>query len=74
MDSFIEHVFLEQHLESWCPETGPVREFMELVCTTLSKNAFMTADKKKEYILWFKNYFAQPEQKDILKVSGVIEN
>jgi len=73
VESFIEHVFLEKHLEEWCPQSGPVREFMEVVCTTLSKNAFMTAAHKKDYIVWFRNYFEQPEQKDILRASGALE-
>lgn len=73
MDSFIEHVFLERHIESWCPESGPLRDFMEAVCTTLSKNAFMTAEKKLEYINWFRDYFDQPDQKDILTISGVLD-
>ena len=72
MESFIDHVFLEQHLASWCPESGPVREFMEVVCTALSKNAFMTAKRKEYYIKWFKNYFEQTHQKDILKITGAI--
>jgi len=73
MDSFIEHVFLERHIEEWCPQTGPLRDFMEAVCTTLSKNAFMTAEKKLEYIDWFRDYFNRPHQKDILTISGALD-
>ena len=73
MDSFIDHVFLEGHIESWCPASGPLREFMEVICTLLSKNAFMTVSKKVEHLEWFRNYFEGPEQKDILKISGAIE-
>lgn len=36
--NFTEHVFLEDHLEPWCPKEGPIRHFMELVLTGLSKN------------------------------------
>lgn len=43
---FTEHVFLEQHLESWCPSSGPVRHFMELVCVGLSKNSYIAAKEK----------------------------
>ena len=45
---------------------------MEVVCTTLSKNAFMTAHKKEEYIFWFRDYFSQTDQRDILIASGAI--
>ena len=72
-DSFVDHVFLEQHIESWCPQEGPIREFMEVVCTSLSKNAFMTVEKKVYYINWFRDYFDQPRAKEILKISGVLE-
>ncbi|KAH8410813.1 hypothetical protein KR222_010808, partial [Zaprionus bogoriensis] len=62
---FSEHIFLEQHLEGWCPSRGPVRHFMELVCVGLSKNPYVTAREKKEHILWFRDYFES--KKDILK-------
>lgn len=56
---FSEHIFLEQHLEGWCPSRGPVRHFMELVCVGLSKNSYITAQDKQEHINWYKDYFAQ---------------
>ena len=62
---FSEHIFLEQHLEPWCPEKGPIRHFMELVCVGLSKNHFITAKEKKEHILWYRDYFE--EKKEMLK-------
>ncbi|KAM8707827.1 hypothetical protein ACLKA7_014885 [Drosophila subpalustris] len=62
---FSEHIFLEQHLEGWCPNKGPIRHFMELVCVGLSKNPYVTAQEKKEHILWFRDYFEA--KKDILK-------
>lgn len=62
--SFAEHVFLEHLLESWCPKTGPVRVFMELVCVGLSKNPYLTVEQKHEHIEWYQNYFH--EKKDIL--------
>lgn len=55
---FTEHVFLERHLESWCPTKGPIRHFMELVCVGLSKNPYFTVTQKKEHIEWFREYFA----------------
>ncbi len=36
---------------------GPVRHFMELVVTGLSKNPYYTAEEKKEVVAWYKNYF-----------------
>lgn len=62
---FSEHIFLEQHLEGWCPNKGPIRHFMELVCVGLSKNPYVTAQEKKDHIFWFRDYFEA--KKDILK-------
>ena len=66
-------LFFLLSIEEWCPQTGPLRDFMEAICTTLSKNAFMTAEKKVEYIVWFRDYFDQPHQKDILSLSGALD-
>ncbi|KAF5296169.1 hypothetical protein FQA39_LY12623 [Lamprigera yunnana] len=65
---FDEHIFLEKHLEGWCPPKGPIRYFMELVCVGLSKNPYITVQMKKEHIEWFKDYFKEKE--DILKEVG----
>jgi small subunit ribosomal protein S31 len=54
---FTEHIFLEQHLEAWCPTKGPIRHFMELVCVGLSKNYHCSAQEKLDHINWFKEYF-----------------
>jgi small subunit ribosomal protein S31 len=67
---FTEHVFLEHHLEPWCPKKGPVRHFMELVCVGLSKNPYITVQMKLEHINWFRNYFE--EKKQILEDTGAI--
>ncbi|XP_063598476.1 small ribosomal subunit protein mS31-like [Penaeus indicus] len=68
---FQDHVFLEHHLEGWCPRRGPIRHFMELVCTGLSKNPYLTVERKKAHIMWYKNYFE--EKHDLLKEIGAIE-
>ncbi|VDK21016.1 unnamed protein product [Anisakis simplex] len=34
------------------PRTGPIAHFMELVCVGLSKNPYMTAEKKKSHLEW----------------------
>ncbi|XP_055854760.1 28S ribosomal protein S31, mitochondrial [Episyrphus balteatus] len=62
---FSEHIFLEQHLEPWCPTKGPIRHFMELVCVGLSKNPYITAREKKAHILWYRDYFE--DKKELLK-------
>lgn len=62
---FSEHIFLEQHLENWCPNKGPIRHFMELVCVGLSKNPYLTAREKKEHILWYRDYFES--KRELLK-------
>jgi len=72
-DPFHQHVFLEHHLDPWCPKQGPVRHFMELVCVGLSKNPYMTAKKKKDTIFWFKDYFERPESMEILESMGAWE-
>ncbi|XP_022915909.1 small ribosomal subunit protein mS31 [Onthophagus taurus] len=59
---FAEHVFLEKHLEPWCPPKGPIRHYMELVCVGLSKNPYMSVKHKKEHIEWYKEYFTDKEK------------
>ncbi|XP_054718148.1 28S ribosomal protein S31, mitochondrial-like [Uloborus diversus] len=67
---FNEHIFLEQNLQGF-PDQGPIRHFMELVCVGLSKNPYITIDRKIENINWFRNYFMEKE--DILKQCGAID-
>ncbi|KAK4873281.1 hypothetical protein RN001_015310 [Aquatica leii] len=59
---FTEHIFLDKHLEGWCPSKGPLRHFMELVCVGLSKNPYLTVQMKKEHIEWFRDYFKEKKQ------------
>jgi len=72
-DPFHKHVFLEHHLESWCPKTGPVRHFMELVCIGMSKNPYISSSKKLETIHWFKDYFEREDNLDLLIHGGYWE-
>nr|CAG4634741.1 EOG090X04UC [Alona affinis] len=67
---FHEHVFLEPHLDPWCPKRGPIRHFMELVTVGLSKNPYMTLETKLEHILWFRDFF--DEHRNILVESGAM--
>ena len=39
--------------------SGPVRHFMEMVVTGLSKNPHYTAQEKRENVQWYRDYFAQ---------------
>lgn len=57
--SFSEHVFLDEHLEPWCPRKGAMRNFMELVCIGLSKNPYLTVQQKTEHIEWYRRYFEE---------------
>ncbi|KAB5522197.1 hypothetical protein PHYPO_G00156890 [Pangasianodon hypophthalmus] len=59
---FHEHVFLQRHLEDGFPQHGPVRHFMELVVTGLSKNHHLTISQKLEHIAWFRDYFLQKQE------------
>lgn len=67
---FTEHVFLEKHLESWCPSKGPIRHFMELVCVGLSKNCYLSINDKKAHIDWYKDFFEG--KKALLEEVGAI--
>jgi len=69
-DPFHKHVFLEHHLHPWCPPSGPIRHFMELVCAGLSKNPYMSSTKKVSTITWFKEYFERDENREILVHAG----
>lgn len=62
LTDFTEHVMLEMHLEDWCPQRGPVRHFMELVCVGLSKNNFLSAKEKYDHIMWYKGYFEEKKE------------
>ena len=55
---FHEHVFLESHIKEGFPASGPVRNFMELVCIGLSKNPYLSVREKKQHLEWYRNYFA----------------
>ncbi|XP_064487645.1 small ribosomal subunit protein mS31-like [Ornithodoros turicata] len=66
---FHEHVFLESLIEDF-PKKGPVRHFMELVTTGLSKNPYISVQRKREHIDWFRNYFREKEA--ILKAAGAL--
>ncbi|XP_018347161.1 PREDICTED: 28S ribosomal protein S31, mitochondrial [Trachymyrmex septentrionalis] len=68
---FSEHVFMERNLKGWCPKAGPIRHFMELVCTGLSKNPYLTVQEKIGHIMWYKEYFESKQ--DLLQEVGAIQ-
>ncbi|XP_040577287.1 small ribosomal subunit protein mS31 [Lepeophtheirus salmonis] len=68
IEPFHLHVFLEKHLESWCPKTGPIRHFMELVTVGLSKNPYMSVQKKIEHIQWFESYLMASDKQEIFNI------
>ncbi|KAK3097781.1 hypothetical protein FSP39_013136 [Pinctada imbricata] len=65
---FHEHIFLDDAIEDF-PKQGPIRNFMELVITGLSKNPYLTVEEKREHIDWYRKYFKQPEKQAVLKES-----
>ena len=44
---------------------GPVRHFMELVVTGLSKNPRYTASEKRQCVQWYKDYFSEFTSKEL---------
>ena len=58
---FHEHVFLDHLIEDF-PSRGPIRHFMELVSTGLSKNPYLTITQKAEHVKWFREYFSDKMQ------------
>ncbi|KAK3907304.1 28S ribosomal protein S31, mitochondrial [Frankliniella fusca] len=58
---FTEHIFLDHHIEHWCPKEGPIKHFMELVLVGLSKNPYITVSEKIKTLQWYENYFMKHE-------------
>lgn len=54
---FHQHVFLDHLLKDGFPTSGPIRAFMELVINGLSKNPYMTVEKKTDHVDWYRKYF-----------------
>jgi small subunit ribosomal protein S31 len=44
---------------------------MELVCVGLSRNYWLTAEEKKDHIMWYKEYFS--DKNSLLKEIGAGE-
>ncbi|XP_028967154.1 28S ribosomal protein S31, mitochondrial [Galendromus occidentalis] len=57
---FEDHVFLDHLIEDdHAFPNGPVRQFMELVCIGLSKNPYISVERKHACIEWYRDYFTQ---------------
>lgn len=69
-EKFHQHLFLDQHIQAWCPQSGPVRHFMELVCVGLSKNPYVSVQYKMDTLDWFKTYFYSQEINEVLVHQG----
>nr|CDJ82701.1 Protein MRPS-31 [Haemonchus contortus] len=66
---FYDHIFLERHLAGLgLPKDGPIAHFMELVCVGMSKNPYMTREKKMENLNAFAEFFNEEKQKLIKKL------
>ncbi|OTF80195.1 28S ribosomal protein S31, mitochondrial-like protein, partial [Euroglyphus maynei] len=59
---FYDHVLLDNLLNGF-PQRGPVRQFMELVLLGLSQNPYITVQRKRETIQFYRNFF---EEKNLL--------
>lgn len=68
-ESFAEHVFLEELIADF-PERGPIRHFMELVLVGLSKNPYISVERKRQHVDWFRHYFR--EKAPVLEASGLL--
>lgn len=66
---FYDHIFLD-HLLEGIPESGPVREFMDIVMIGVSNNAFITVERKHAIIKWYVEFFKEKEQ--ILRECGAL--
>ena len=54
-----------------CPWSGPVRHFMELVVSGLSRNPDYTAQEKREYVEWYRKYFSQFTPEELQSITVV---
>ncbi|CAF1139028.1 unnamed protein product, partial [Brachionus calyciflorus] len=55
---FHEHIFLDHYLDEF-PQIEPIQQFMMLVLNGISLNSFLTIQKKKDIINWYKTYFTE---------------
>lgn len=65
---FEEHVFLDKYLEEF-PKNENIQAFMGFVIAGLAKNPWMTVDRKRKAIEFYKEYFEA--KRDIYKRAGL---
>lgn len=66
---FEEHVFLEDLIDGRFPKNDFIREFMVNITTGLARNHWITAQRKRDIITFYAEYFA--ERCDLYSKSGV---
>lgn len=59
---FEDHVFLDQYLEDF-PKSEYIQSFMGYVIAGLGRNYWMTTDRKREIINFYKGYFEHNRDK-----------
>lgn len=55
---FYDHVLLDPLLDDF-PSKGPVRDFMEIVLMGLSNNPYITVERKRGTVAFYKNFFQE---------------
>ena len=69
--SFKDHVILD-HLYEGFPQTGDIRNFIELVVTGLSQNAYLTPQEKKEHVDWFRGELETLSADDLKRMGSYL--
>ena len=64
---FEDHVFFAELLDQF-PRSPYIQSFMEFVVLGLGNNPHMTAERKREVISWYRNYFI--DKAEIFNASG----
>lgn len=64
---FEEHVFLDEYLKDF-PKNEYIHTFMGFIVSGLAKNHWMTVERKREIIKFYKDYFE--DKKDAYKAVG----
>lgn len=67
-EPFEDHIFLDHLLEEF-PDNENIRSFMKNVISGLSRNSWMTVERKHEVIRFYKDYFE--ENMDTYKQAGL---
>ena len=55
---FTDHVFLDRLTRDF-PKAGAARNFIDLVVLGLSRNPDMSVEEKKQYVVWYGDYFRE---------------